>query len=105
MIKPAGIIQRIAREPSIHLEYLANDDPESPKWTPTRADAFFFKDYHDADGLAHKMGGRPIFAITQPGRGSVGDIIPAELEPTPQPRRVYRPRHRIPSAYPNLSQA
>lgn len=96
MIAPRGIIQRIAREPVIHLEWIETDDGELPTWTTERKLALIFPLYHDADTRAKQLGGRPIFAMTVPAEAS-SDID----EPRPMPRKLHKPRHRFARSYAN----
>lgn len=74
MIKPAGIVARIAVEPNIHTEYLANDPgpDEDPVWSNNEAAAFFFEHHWDAEIAAkdihRRIGGHLVYAITRPPR-------------------------------------
>jgi hypothetical protein len=115
MIKPGGIIQRIAREPTIHLEYISALDytPQpvkwsgaAPSWTEDETAALFFNDFAVADELAKQMGGRPIFAITRPTRLGQSDDQTERMRPT-RPRRMHPPKHRhqITGAYPTIVEA
>jgi hypothetical protein len=115
MLKPAGIIQRIAREPVIRLEYLTTDDLQRARnpasWSDQEAAAFFFDDYHDADKLATLLGGRPIFAITRPQRRPTperetvainGELIEIAHAAHHSPSRKRRAKREITGAVINL---
>jgi hypothetical protein len=98
MIRSSGIVQQLVREPQLHLEYLDVDG----RWTADRAQAFVFKAYSEADRRATELGGRPIFAMVVSAPADPVERAPIDIEPEPHSRRVFRPRRRIASAFPNL---
>lgn len=108
MIKPAGIIQRIAREPEIHLEFLSSDIEGELQWSRKEAEALWFDDYHAADTRAHQLGGRPIFAVSRPARGNEAAdpdrfVFDDQVQLVPRRRHIRKPRraHAITGASPN----
>jgi hypothetical protein len=112
MLKPAGCIRRIAREPNIHLEHLANEwkPGEEPLWSDDETAAFIFPDYFDAEQAAknlHKqIGGPMIFAFTQPQQTPADRervFVNGELIEIPHRSRThhFRRSHAITGSAPN----